>query len=53
MRLKEIKSKFSGIINYDLDPKRIYSKIITEASNEDLVLVTGSNFIAKELFNEK
>ena len=52
MGIKEIKSNLGEIINFDEDPQRAYSKIQTEASEDDLILVTGSNYIAKELFNE-
>ena len=52
MGIKEIKSNLGEIINFDEDPQRAFSKIKTEASEDDLILVTGSNYIAKELFNE-
>lgn len=52
MNLKEIKSNLGEIINFDEDPQRAYSKIKTDASKDDLILVTGSNYIAKEIFNE-
>ena len=52
MSLKEIKSNLVEIINFDKDPKRIFNKIKVEASKEDLILITGSNYIAKEIFNE-
>ena len=52
MSLKEIKSNLLEIINFDKDPKRIFNKIKAEASKEDLILITGSNYIAKEIFNE-
>ena len=52
MGIKEIKSNLGEIINFDEDPRRAYSKIKTEASKDDLILVTGSNYIAKEIFNE-
>ena len=52
MNLKEIKSNLGEIINFDEDSQRAYSKIKTSASKDDLILVTGSNYIAKEIFNE-
>jgi folylpolyglutamate synthase/dihydropteroate synthase len=52
MGIKEIKSNLGEIINFDEDPRSAYSKIKTEASKDDLILVTGSNYIAKEIFNE-
>ena len=52
MGVKEIKSNLGKIINFDEDPRIAYRKIKTEASKDDLILVTGSNYIAKEIFNE-
>lgn len=52
MQFEEIKLNFSKNITFDEDPKRIFNKIKAEASKEDLILITGSNYIAKELFNE-
>jgi len=52
MGIKEIKSNLGKIINFDEDPRIAYRKIKTEASKDDLILVTGSNYIAKEIFNE-
>ena len=52
MGIKEIKSNLGEIINFDEDPRSAYRKIKTEASKDDLILVTGSNYIAKEIFNE-
>ena len=52
MGVKEIKLNLGEIINFDEDPQRAYGKIKTEASKDDLILVTGTNYIAKEIFNE-
>ena len=52
MQLEEIKLNLSKNITFDEDPKMIFNKIKAEASKEDLILITGSNYIAKELFNE-
>ena len=52
MQLEEIKLNLSKNITFDEDPKRIFNKIKAEASKEDLILITGSNYIAKEIFNE-
>ena len=47
-----IKLNLGEIINFDEDAQRAYGKIKTEASKDDLILVTGTNYIAKEIFNE-
>ena len=52
MDLEEINLNFSESIKFDENPKRIFNTIKKEASKDDLILVTGTNFIAKEIFNE-
>mgnify|MGYP000409477483 FL=1 len=52
MDLEEINLNFSESIKFDENPKRIFNNIKKEASKDDLILVTGSNYIAKEIFNE-
>ena len=52
MDLEEINLNFTESIKFDVNSKRIFNKIKTEASKEDLILITGSNYIAKEIFNE-
>ena len=52
MQFEEIKLNLSKNITFDEDPKMIFNKIKAEASKEDLILITGSNYIAKEIFNE-
>jgi len=52
MDLEEINLNFAESIKFDVNSKRIFNKIKTEASNDDLILITGSNYIAKEIFNE-
>ncbi|MBT3688572.1 MAG: bifunctional folylpolyglutamate synthase/dihydrofolate synthase [Cryomorphaceae bacterium] len=52
MDLEEINLNFSESIKFDENPKRIFNNIKNESSKDDLILVTGSNYIAKEIFNE-
>ena len=52
MDLEEINLNFTESIKFDVNSKRIFNKIKTEASKDDLILITGSNYIAKEIFNE-
>ena len=49
----EIEESMGENINFDINPSRIYSNILSQASPNDLILVTGSNYIAKEIFHEK
>ena len=52
MSFKEIKLNVEGNIIFDKSPKKILNQIKKETSSDDLILITGSNFIAKELFYE-
>jgi dihydrofolate synthase/folylpolyglutamate synthase len=52
MTLEEIKSNLKESITFDENPKRIFKKIKSEASKDDLILITGSNYLAKEIYNE-
>ena len=52
MTLEEIKSNVKESITFDKNPKRIFKQIKTEASKDDLILITGSNYLAKEIYNE-
>jgi dihydrofolate synthase/folylpolyglutamate synthase len=52
MTLEEIKSNLKESIKFDENPQRIFKKIKSEASKDDLILITGSNYLAKEIYNE-
>ena len=52
MSFEEIKLNIEGNIIFDKSPKKILNQIKKETSSDDLILITGSNFIAKELFYE-
>ena len=47
-----MKLNVEGNIIFDKSPKKILNHIKKETSSDDLILITGSNFIAKELFYE-
>jgi len=47
----EIEESIGENINFDKNPKRIYSNILSRASPNDLIIITGSNYIAKEIFS--
>ena len=49
----EIEESMGENINFDINPSRIYSNILSQASPNDLIVITGSNYIAKEIFHEK
>ena len=47
----EIEESIGENINFDKNPNRIYRKIFNLASLNDLIIITGSNYIAKEIFS--
>jgi len=47
----EIEESIGENINFDKNPKKTYSKILSVASPNDLIIITGSNYIAKEIFS--
>ena len=49
----EIEQSIGENINFDINPNRVYSNILSQASSDDLIIITGSNYIAKEIFHEK
>ena len=51
MSHNEIKESIGENINFDKDPNRVYSNILSQASSDDLIIITGSNYIAKEIFS--
>ena len=47
----EIEESIGENINFNKNPKMIYSNILSRASPNDLIIITGSNYIAKEIFS--
>ena len=47
----EIEESIGENINFNKNPKKIYSNILSGASPNDLIIITGSNYIAKEVFS--
>ena len=47
----EIEKSIGENINFNKNPKKIYSNILSGASSNDLIIITGSNYIAKEIFS--
>ena len=47
----EIEESIGENINFNKNPKKIYSNILSGASPNDLIIITGSNYIAKEIFS--
>jgi dihydrofolate synthase/folylpolyglutamate synthase len=50
MSHNEIEESLGENINFDKNPNRVYSNILSQASSNDLIIITGSNYIAKEIF---
>jgi len=51
MNHTEIEESIGENINFNKNPKKIYSNILSGASPNDLIIITGSNYIAKEVFS--
>ena len=49
----EIEESVGENINFDKNPNRVYRNIFSQASADDLIIIAGSNYIAKEIFHEK
>ena len=50
MSHNEIEESIGENINFDKNPNRVYNNILSQASSDDLIIITGSNYIAKEIF---
>ena len=49
----EIEKSIGQKINFDENANRIYQNILSKSSPDDLIIITGSNYIANKIFNEK
>ena len=49
----EIEESIGENINFNKNPYRVYNNLLSQASPDDLIIITGSNYIAKEIFYEK
>ena len=49
----EIEESIGENINFNKNPNRVYNNLLSQASPNDLIIITGSNYIAKEIFYEK
>ena len=52
MDYKEIMQSVKENINFDKNANKVYQEVLSQASPMDLVIITGSNYIAKEIFHE-
>ena len=46
----EIEESIGENINFNKNPNRVYNNLLSQASPDDLIIITGSNYIAKEIF---
>ncbi len=46
----EIEEIIGENINFNKNPNRVYNNLLSQASPDDLIIITGSNYIAKEIF---
>ena len=49
----EIEESIGENINFNKNPNRVYNNLLSQASPDDLITITGSNYSAKEIFYEK
>ena len=49
----EIEKSIGQKINFDENANRIYKKILSKSYPNDLIIITGSNYIANKIFHEK
>jgi len=47
----EIEESIGENINFNKNPNRVYNNLLSQASPDDLIIITGSNYIAKEIFS--
>ena len=52
MNYEEITQCVKENINFDKNPMKVYKEVLKQSSSKDLIIITGSNYIAKEIFHE-
>jgi len=52
MNYKDIIQCVKENINFDKNPMKVYKEVLKQSSSKDLIIITGSNYIAKEIFHE-
>lgn len=52
MNYEEITKCVKENINFDKNPMKVYKEVLKQSSSKDLIIITGSNYIAKEIFHE-
>ena len=52
MNYEEIIQCVKENINFDKNPMKVYKEVLKQSSSKDLIIITGSNYIAKEIFHE-
>lgn len=52
MNYEEITQCVKENINFDRNPMKVYKEVLKQSSSKDLIIITGSNYIAKEIFHE-
>ena len=52
MNYEEIIQCVKENINFDKNPMKVYREVLKQSSSKDLIIITGSNYIAKEIFHE-
>ena len=52
MNYEEITQCVKENINFDKNPMKVYKEVLKQSSSKDLIIITGSNYIEKEIFHE-
>lgn len=52
MNYEEITQCVKENINFEKNPMKVYKEVLKQSSSKDLIIITGSNYIAKEIFHE-
>ena len=53
MSHNEIEVSIGEKINFDKNPNRVYSNILSQASSDDLIIITEVITLQKKFFHEK
>ena len=52
MKKEELLKNIGKTFNFDVNPRSQFLKVKNIASKNDLIIITGSNFLIKDIFNE-
>ena len=53
MQKRELSENIGKTFNFDVNPRSQFLKVKNIASTDDLIVITGSNFLINDIINEK